>query len=484
VPFEVRVFLNCLPMFGKKVSAIYFSGSDILACELDSSRDTLTRAASLKLPEGIILSDRVVDSKKLSEIIADFWRRNSFKSKDVVIVIPEFTTFTKLISLPKISLGEVDQAVIWQAQEYLPQSIEDMTIDWKILSKTDSSLDVLVVATYKNTLMGYVDAVSGAGLYPLAVGIPSASISNIVLSDSPYIVVFAESDQLLVVAGEKGKIFATSITRVVDTGEAVLTVERVLKHFSNIRFGKIFVGGEKMNSQFIQQIKDAHRLDISILDPQINADHSLVQKFLVPISALRQKIATPSDPTTLNLLPAGIVEKYQKLELRTQIWSLILTVSVFVWVSLLVALGSFLILNQQIAKLKSSSEFALNSESNAKTLESDIAKINKVAKDVLQIKNSTVFPSVIWNKIFALLPVGVGISSYEFDLDRGVIVLRGVSSTRESLVAFKEALEDVKEFGGVDIPISSFEDVSNLEFVATFTYLPLKTKNQPEAVKQ
>jgi hypothetical protein len=59
------------------------------------------------------------------------------------------------------------------------------------------------------------------------------------------------------------------------------------------------------------------------------------------------------------------------------------------------------------------------------------------------------------------------------DLDLGVISLKGMAANRNDLVNFKKNLEANSDIGSVDVPISSFETESNIDFGLAFKYIPL-----------
>ena len=109
-------------MFNKSLVSIYFTESKLFAIELSSNKKNVKKSVALHLPPGLIKNYRIVDKEALSKIIKRLWERTNFKEKSVGIVVPEFSTFTKLLKLPKISVSEINEAVEWQAQEYLPDS--------------------------------------------------------------------------------------------------------------------------------------------------------------------------------------------------------------------------------------------------------------------------------------------------------------------------------------------------------------------------
>jgi len=471
-------------MFTKSLVAVHFSESEIFACELDSSRKKIKNNAFSSIPNGLVSVKKVVDEARLSQFIKDFWTKNSFKTKDVSIIIPEFSTFTKLMKLPKLATSEVGEAVNWQAQEYLPNGIENMVVDWRILNKNEESTEVLMVAVPKETLMGYVDACVTAGLFPVSVEIPSVSLEKIVKCNGGFILVHTNSSKTLIVFGEDNKIFGTNIIDGTTISDISSSVSKIVKHFDKIKFTDIRLGGDQISSEIADSLKKIVQTEVKVLDPGVLANKELVQKFLVPIAMLKGPVAEPSDPGTINLLPANLVEKYQNQKFRNQIWSLTLTVTVFVWISLLVTLGSYLVLSQQVYSLKSKLQQSSQAAVELRKAETESMAINKISGDVLKIKQNSILPEVVLNQIFEAKPTGVSLTDYDLDFDKGIFELRGVSLDRQSLVAFKENLEKVASFDSVDVPISSFEEVSDLEFSVSFKYASLdKSENQDTDTK-
>jgi peptidyl-tRNA hydrolase len=87
------------------------------------------------------------------------------------------------------------------------------------------------------------------------------------------------------------------------------------------------------------------------------------------------------------------------------------------------------------------------------------------------------------NEIYASKPSGIAIIKYELDMDKGEVRLQGNSSNRTTLIRFKENLENLSDFDRVEIPISSFEAETNLEFSLAFLYLPISSTVTERAVR-
>jgi hypothetical protein len=87
------------------------------------------------------------------------------------------------------------------------------------------------------------------------------------------------------------------------------------------------------------------------------------------------------------------------------------------------------------------------------------------------------------NKIDTSKPQGVVLQKYDLDLDRGEIRLQGFALDRLTLIQFKENLDEVTDFEKVEIPISSFEAETNLEFSLSFYYTPISSTVKEKPIK-
>ena len=87
------------------------------------------------------------------------------------------------------------------------------------------------------------------------------------------------------------------------------------------------------------------------------------------------------------------------------------------------------------------------------------------------------------NYIYTSAPPGVVIDEYDLDLDKGEIRVLGTSVDRGTLIQFKENLESKEEIDSVEIPISSFESETNLDFSLSFLYLPISSTVKEKARK-
>jgi hypothetical protein len=307
------------------------------------------------LPTGIISNYKVINPSALAKILRELFVRSGITEKSVGIVIPEFSSFSKLIILPKLQAKELNEAVLWQAQEYLPDGAENMNIDWKIVEKKDTGTEVLLVAVPKEVLAGYIESCEKAGLFPHGVQTPSVCLTNLKTGngDTTALVVyggFCESI-LMLVKGEK--IIGTSVVKDPEEKEIVETATKMINHYKTEKVEKTYVCGRGMTENILLGIKKNLKTEVAILKPNVlGIDTAKAQDYIIPISLLLRNLEDPPDPKSINLMPGSLVEKYKKRKGKVQIWSLTLTITLFTWFSFLIVFGSYLVVSQQITAIK------------------------------------------------------------------------------------------------------------------------------------
>jgi len=467
-------------MFTKKFVSLYFSSSEIRIAQLDSGGTRIKFMHTIAVPEGIISDRNVVDRDALANLLKTIWTKLKIRDKLVGIVIPEFSTFTKEVEIPKIDRSELDEAVRWQAQEFLPWQQSDTNLDWKILKETEDGYSILFVAVRKVVLDGYVDAAAQAGLFPIAVETPSLSLVR--LSNS------GDVGKFIFYGGKNSSIFIISIGENI-VGSSVVysdkiqslkeTSSRMAGHYSSIAIESVEVDGPGVTNELVTNLKELFGKEPVRLTKKSSIYTVQNNPYLIPLSLQHKDPSVPADEFSINLLPPKLVKKYELKKLQVQIWSLSLVISYIVWFSFFASLASYFYLDQQVQSLQNTE--GLLRKTNPEKVETikEIQTINTLVSKVAAIDAIAVSPQEILNPVYSVRPEGISISRYKVDLESGEVGLIGVSKNRQSLLTFKQSIEEIEQFSLVDVPIASLEVNQNAEFTMRFSYLPISSKAQP-----
>lgn len=209
---------------------------------------------SVPTPPDVFLENNIKNTDALSALIREALKTakiNPVSSHFVVLGLPEFLTFTKIIKVPKMSAKELGQAVKWEANQAIPVSIEETYFDWQILTKdeTATQLDIILVAAPRVLVDSYVAAAQNVGLEPVAIEIEPLAVSRAVIRAEE------KNPQLILDMGSK----TTSLT-VFDKGSIQFTASAL-------------VGGKQINVALAQKFgKTPEQIEEELKDHNKNKD--------------------------------------------------------------------------------------------------------------------------------------------------------------------------------------------------------------------
>ena len=132
---------------------------------------TLVAFASQPTPIGVINSEDEEHQKQLAEALRILFDEGKFKTRNVVVALPEFSIFTRFLEFPGVKEEELEEAVHWQAKQVVPIPIAEVQTSWILLGRDESrnAFRVLLVAAPKKLINMYVSILQMAKLEPLAV---------------------------------------------------------------------------------------------------------------------------------------------------------------------------------------------------------------------------------------------------------------------------------------------------------------------------
>lgn len=125
--------------------------------------------------------------KLQEETIATYIRALMHESKlgahPVIASIPSFSAFTTLIEVPKLSEGELENAMQLQAKQYVPMPVTEVKLDWQNVGErrdTDGKVleQVLLVSVPNEVIARYQRIMKGAGLNLVALEVEGLSLAR------------------------------------------------------------------------------------------------------------------------------------------------------------------------------------------------------------------------------------------------------------------------------------------------------------------
>lgn len=163
------LFYQDKPVFGLDVG---FSSIKVMqlqrrkhAIEVVGYGSTPFDSSSIK--DGVIIDPELV-AKSIHALFSD-QLVGKITTRRVVLSIPAAQTFTRTITLPKLSSQDLAEAIRLETEEYTPLSLDDMYVDYSVTDTNDKGQDILVVAVPKKLVDSYVALSDVLGLETVAV---------------------------------------------------------------------------------------------------------------------------------------------------------------------------------------------------------------------------------------------------------------------------------------------------------------------------
>jgi type IV pilus assembly protein PilM len=171
----------------KDVVGLAIGDQHVRALQLqgNSSSATLAGWAETPLAKTVFDADGKVDVEGLARILENLFLKPAggrFTTKDVAINLPEARCFVRVIHVTAMSDSEIDAAVPFEAESYIPVPIDQVYLDWQRIAPTDNRIALLLVASPKTFVDSVLSAVHQAGLMPVAVEVESQGLTRALLA--------------------------------------------------------------------------------------------------------------------------------------------------------------------------------------------------------------------------------------------------------------------------------------------------------------
>lgn len=171
-------------LFSKKIEpiALDIGSTYIKLVQLKGSGKSysLVKFGMVPLPAEVIVEGAVMDANRVSEAIKELLAAQKIKTREVVLSVSGSSVIIKRISIADMTDEELAESIKWEAEQYIPFSIDDVNVDFQKLGPgaAEGQADVLLVAVKKDKINDYVNLVKDAGLEPVVVDVDAFALAN------------------------------------------------------------------------------------------------------------------------------------------------------------------------------------------------------------------------------------------------------------------------------------------------------------------
>ena len=167
------IFYQEAPLFGFDIG---FNSIKLMQINTSGKTDIVEGYGFASFDSRYIDKGAVVNPKAIAKEVYDLINMNmvgKISTKRVAVSVPAARTFIRPLSLPKMSDEDLKQAVLTDAEQYIPMQVDDLYIDYEIVDQGKET-EVVVVATPKKVVDSYYKLFD---LLDLEVGMIETSIS-------------------------------------------------------------------------------------------------------------------------------------------------------------------------------------------------------------------------------------------------------------------------------------------------------------------
>ncbi len=137
---------------------------------------TLVAMSVRPMPPGLIQDDQVVDARGLADEIKALLDEAGVHKRFAVAAVSNRQAITRNIHVPKMTMQELDEAIKWEAERYIPFPIDEVVLDYYVLDNPDDieeggQLEVVIVAARLDQVTQQVEYLKQAGLEPLVLDV-------------------------------------------------------------------------------------------------------------------------------------------------------------------------------------------------------------------------------------------------------------------------------------------------------------------------
>ncbi len=212
------MFKSLSQLFRPRVEALglEIGASALKLVEVSGNPPALKALASRPTPPGLLVEGMVAEPAALAEEIKELLLEARTRKRYVVTALSNLAVILRPIQVPKMPLKEMEEAVRWEAERYIPFPIDEVVLDFAPLTplsevQEGEQVQVMVAAARQEAVAGVLEALRGAGLVPVVLDVkPFAGLYPLEarLAEEPdrvFLVldIGAESTSLVLLRGDK-----------------------------------------------------------------------------------------------------------------------------------------------------------------------------------------------------------------------------------------------------------------------------------------
>jgi type IV pilus assembly protein PilM len=144
----------------------------------------LVSAGEAPVPDGSIKDGAAAEPAAVSEAVSQVLDSLKLRRARVAAALSGHAVIVKRLSLPAMSQAELNEAIPWEAEQYIPFDLSEVQLDYQVVNGSASNqasktaLDVLLVAAKRDRIDDRAGVVAQAGRRPVVIDIEAFALAN------------------------------------------------------------------------------------------------------------------------------------------------------------------------------------------------------------------------------------------------------------------------------------------------------------------
>src|SRR5215831_16481031 len=157
----------------KSLVGLDIGSSAIKAVELTKSKNgyQLSSFGYERLDPDSVVDGAIMDAPAVAEGIKKTFSSGKFKPKNVATGVSGHSVIVKRVVVPAATPSEVETAIQWDAEQYIPFDITEVNLDYQVVGPgitpaDEPGMEVVLVAAKKDKIQNHTNVISLAGQSP------------------------------------------------------------------------------------------------------------------------------------------------------------------------------------------------------------------------------------------------------------------------------------------------------------------------------
>jgi type IV pilus assembly protein PilM len=149
--------------------------------ELKGNRYRLKNFGLAILPRDSIINGDIKNSQNVVSTIKSLSENLKIKNKNIAVSISGHSVIIKKLSMASMKDEELEEKIQWEAEQYIPFTLDEVNIDFQVLGVNPSApdqIEILLIATKKTSVNEYDETIMEAGLIGRVLDINNLALEN------------------------------------------------------------------------------------------------------------------------------------------------------------------------------------------------------------------------------------------------------------------------------------------------------------------